>query len=208
MANTRRTPPRKRDKRAELTPRQRLFCIAYVSVAKFSAKKAAIHAGYSPHSAVKKGYELLRLQKVDDFIKAEMVRIGAKYDLTKERVMRELAYLIYYNLQDFYDNEGLFIPLRKLPREVAAAVSGIEAEQYYTQIGKIKLVRTSTQKIKMPSKVEAMRLAAELMGWKEPDKNELTGKNGQPLFPTEDLSGWSDEDLRAMSALKKKYAAK
>ena len=92
--------------------------------------QAAIRAGASPRSAHATASRWLKMDKVSRIIEAAKARtiakIEARYEVTQERVLLEMARLAYYNPQDYFDEYGKPIPIQHLPRDLAAAVVSVD----------------------------------------------------------------------------------
>lgn len=74
---------------AELTPKQRRFVAEYLI--DLNATQAAIRAGYSAKTAEQQGHQLLKKTSVSEAILKAQNKTAAKLEITKERIVQELA---------------------------------------------------------------------------------------------------------------------
>jgi phage terminase small subunit len=105
-----------------MNTKQRKFALEYAKDP--NATKAAIRAGYSKRSAHSIGYDLL---KKPEIVKAIQKKL-AKYEITAEKVLAEIAKLGYANMQDYtrVDSDGKpVLDLSKITRDQFAAVAEI-----------------------------------------------------------------------------------
>jgi phage terminase small subunit len=121
-------PSRIPDVDRPLTHRQQLFVKHYLACG--NATRASQLAGYKYASVATHttcASALLRLPHVAKFIKDSRSQELETLDLGPARVLKELMLLAFSNAQDMYDPEtGEMIPIHQLPRDVAAAIAGIE----------------------------------------------------------------------------------
>lgn len=167
----------------ELTPKQRVFCLEYL--VDLNGKQAAIRAGYSAHSAEVTASKLLRVPKVDAFIRQNLSKRESKLQLTVERLEEELAKVAFFDPRKAYDENGCLLRVSEMPEEVARAIQGFEEEALFDTVetgevgprgGKVKerLQIGVTRKVKFPSKVEALALGMKRLGMLV-EKHELSG---------------------------------
>lgn len=87
-----------------------------------SATAAAIAAGYNEKSAAFMGYSLLTDPRIVQRIDENTDDLADYCERSHENILDELAKLAFSNILDFFDADGILIPLKDLPRDVAAAV--------------------------------------------------------------------------------------
>lgn len=91
-----------------------------------NATQAAIAAGYSKKTAKQQGSRLLSNVNVASRLAVKQQKLADKYEVTAERVVRELALIGFANMLDYIkpDTEGsAFVDLSELDRDRAAAIS-------------------------------------------------------------------------------------
>jgi phage terminase small subunit len=109
---------------SRLTPKQEMFVKEYLI--DLNATQSAIRAGYSAKRAEITGSELVRNRKVADLIQTEMDKRAAKYEITADRVLQEIAKLAFHDPRKFFDDDGRIKPISELDDDTAMALSGIE----------------------------------------------------------------------------------
>jgi phage terminase small subunit len=145
--------------RDTLTPKQEAFAAAYVLSGNASdAYRQAYDAKrMSAQLIAEEASKLLRHPKVAPRVaqlQAKVVAVAErKFDITAERIAEELAALAFFNPADLYDADGNLIPVKDLPRNVAAALSKIEQYEEYAgrgdereAVGVVKKVQWHDQK--------------------------------------------------------------
>jgi len=153
----------------KLTPKQALFVQAYL--VDLNATQAAIKAGYSKKTAEVIGYQNLQIPLVAQAIQKAMDKRAAKFEITADKVLQEIAKLAFSNLQDFYNDDGTLKEIKELPREVAACLLS----------NKINLTEAAAiQEIKLHDKKGSLELLGKHLKLFT-DKTELSGEGGGPL---------------------------
>lgn len=121
----------------ELPPRQQLFVKTYLANG-FNAAQAALTAGYSPHTAPQIAGRLLATSTVMAAVEEGKKKLFRKYDVSAERVIQELAFLGFSNMQDYMrvtEDGSAVMDLSNLTREQAAAISQLDSEVYTERNG-------------------------------------------------------------------------
>lgn len=104
----------------KLTPKQERFVQEYLL--DLNITKAAIRAGYTPTTADKVGYQLLGKTRVSEEINKAMEARSVRTEIKSDNVLQEIAKLGFANIKNIFDKDGKFIPVHKLPPEVAASL--------------------------------------------------------------------------------------
>ena len=142
---------------AELNQRQEMFCREYIK--DLNGTQAAIRAGYSPRTADRMAYELLKKPEIQAFVlqskaeRVEEVKIDANY------VLKRLIEIDEMDVADILDDGGDFLPIRKWPKTWRTTLSGLD-------IAIINSSDTETilKKIKWPDKVKNLELLGKHIG--------------------------------------------
>lgn len=142
---------------AELNQRQEMFCREYIK--DLNGTQAAIRAGYSPRTADRMAYELLKKPEIQAFVlqskaeRVEEVKIDANY------VLKRLIEIDEMDVADILDDGGDFLPIRKWPKVWRTTLSGLD-------IAIINSGDTETilKKIKWPDKVKNLELLGKHIG--------------------------------------------
>jgi phage terminase small subunit len=158
-----------------LTPKQATFLVEYRKDR--NATQAAIRAGYSAHSARQTGSRLLALEAVQVALRAKRSEALASLEVTEDRLLQELAAIAFSNIRTYCrwteDGQLEVIASEDIPGELAAAIESVE-EQTFTTSNKdgSKDYTRVKRKVKLYSKMDALKLLAEYMGL----SNELAPK--------------------------------
>src|SRR5262249_39825482 len=94
------------------------------------------------------------------------------YDVTADRVIKELAYLGFANMQDYIrvtDDGYAYVNLSELTREQAAAIQQLDCETYTEQGENGREVKKV--KIKLADKKSALELLGKHVGVFKEDNN-------------------------------------
>ena len=107
----------------------KLFARAWVQC-NGNASKAAIRVGVAPEHATRQGSRWM----ADDGVKAECTRVLeatlARFDITTDRVLREVAFGAFLRPGELFDDEGLTVVSPKdWPDHVAATVQSFEVHE-------------------------------------------------------------------------------
>jgi len=161
-----------KSKVSKLSPRQELFCQEYV--VDLNGKAAAIRAGYKPSRAKTEASELL----TNPLVKAEIERLqsktAAKLEITVEGIAKEYMQIVQANIVDFLDADGGITNLKKLPREITAAIESIKVSEYFDKKEQ-RMVRVIH--FKLHNKNHALEALGKHLGFFEKDnkqKSDLT----------------------------------
>lgn len=142
---------------AELNQRQEMFCREYIK--DLNGTQAAIRAGYSPRTADRMAYELLKKPEIQAFVlqskaeRVEEVKVDANY------VLKRLIEIDEMDVADILDDGGDFLPIRSWPKVWRTTLSGLD-------IAIINSGDTETilKKIKWPDKVKNLELLGKHIG--------------------------------------------
>lgn len=163
----------------KLTPKQELFCKEYVI--DFNATQAAIRAGYKKKAAYKTASENLNKPHVAERIRELQGPVMKKPEITRERVLQELADIAFANTDDFFEGPGV---LKKdiMKSDKLGAIATFEP----TMAG---------VKVKMNDKQKALEMLARHLGMFNADTSQ------KPETNQYDFSKISSEKLRKIREL-------
>ena len=142
---------------AELNQRQELFCREYIK--DLNGTQAAIRAGYSPKTADRMAYELLKKPEIQAFVlqskaeRVEEVKIDANY------VLKRLIEIDEMDVADILDDGGDFLPIREWPKTWRTTLSGLDIA--IINSGDTEAI---IKKIKWPDKVKNLELLGKHIG--------------------------------------------
>ncbi|WLF95681.1 terminase small subunit [Brucella intermedia] len=114
-----------------LTPKQERFVAEYLI--DLNATQAAIRAGYSEKTATEQGSRLLTNVKVQQAIAKGQNKTAAKLEITKERIVEELAKIGFSNMLDYMragTDGDPYLDFSNLTREQAAALAEVTVEDF------------------------------------------------------------------------------
>ena len=133
-------------KKKKLTIKQELFICEYCNNG-FNATQAAISAGYSKKTAKEMGAENLTKPhiavEVDKRKKKFLAKAYDQYEVSDERIIREMSLLAFSNKADYFDSDGRLKPIHKLTRDQAAAITEVTQKSF----GKDGEILSQTYKI-------------------------------------------------------------
>lgn len=163
-----RAPPRK-PSAPDLSAKARRARFAAEYLVDFNGTKAAIRAGYTKRSAHAQGCRLLKhdevraiiaahQQKMDEKREAVQQKVIDRYEVSTERITRELALLGFSNMAD-YGRVGLdgefVVDLTETTRDEMAALSGVKTTRSVRTIGDVE-IETITSEVKVAQKRAAL----------------------------------------------------
>jgi phage terminase small subunit len=171
-----------------LTAKQKRFCDEYLI--DLNATQSAIRAGYSPATAAEQATRLLRKVNIQEYIQELQNARSKRTDITKDRVLQELAAIAFANIDEFaivrmeeqksitFDEEGN-------PHEVIHLVKIVDVFET-DKVDKAKIPALSSIKqgrdgieVKIHDKQKALELIGRHLGMFN-DKLDLT-TNGKDI---------------------------
>ena len=124
---------RKKD-RFGLTYKQRVFCDEFL-ISKNKTQSYLKAYNCSQSSAETSGSKLFdnpRVRKyIDDRIDAASDKIKYEYDISKERIYKELERLAFYDMRQIVDEDGRTIPIHEMDDDAVAVIQGFKADGIY-----------------------------------------------------------------------------
>lgn len=137
-----------------------------------NGSEAAKAAGYSPKSAAQQASRLLTDAKVQARISARRGSLIKKFELTTERVMRNLAQVLYFDPRKLYREDGSLKPIHELDDDTAQAISGFEVLEDFQGRGEERELSSLTKKVKWLDKNTARDQAMKHLGEYEADNRQ------------------------------------
>lgn len=170
--------------------RRKVFVEAYITNGR-NATEAAKTAGYSEKTAYSMGGQLLKHLETQRLLKDRQESLSAKYELTTENVIAELAKIVHADLRKVIGADGQVIPIKDWPDDMAAAIAAIEV----AEIGQDGQAIGQTKKIKLWDKNSAIEKAMKHLGLFEKDNDQKRG-----------VADLSEEQLNALLVRKAQEA--
>ena len=168
----------------KLTEKQKLFCKEYII--DFNATRAAKAAGYSEDSAKEIGYENLTKPYIQDYIAKLTQKTFDKLEITKERVLNEIARIAFADPRDLMSWDAESVTLKdssELTDDQAACVSEVTYKK--TKEGEHISLKTHDKQAALD----------KLMRYQNLYKDVGTSENPLTIVEKPDFSLLSDEDI-------------
>jgi len=146
--------------RSNTLARYKLFVAALLSDPKRNATNAAIAAGYSPKTARSAAHRTLKVPLVKKLIAEREAELRAKYDMTAESVLKELAGIVHFDVRKLYNPDGTLKNLADLDDATAHALASLEVDELKLDSKTIG----QTKKVKMFDKNSAIEKAMKHFG--------------------------------------------
>ncbi len=163
-----------------LTAKQERFVAEYLI--DLNATQAAIRAGYSEKTAQQQGSRLLLNVVVQEAIAKGQNKTAEKLEITKDRIVEELAKIGFSNMLDYMragSDGDPYLDFSDLTREQAAALSEVTVEDFKDGRGEdARDVRRI--KFKLHDKKGALVDLGKMLGFMV-EKHEHSGPDGAPI---------------------------
>lgn len=143
------------DPDAPLTLLQELFVREYMK--DLNGEAAYKRTGYKSKNPAQSAHSILSLPRVRRKIAELQAPLFEKLDITKERVMTELARVAFSDIRKYYTQDGVFKKLAELDEDTAAALSTIEADEI--KLGEATI--GTKRKVKLHDKMKALEMLAK-----------------------------------------------
>ncbi|MBX5190139.1 terminase small subunit [Rhizobium sp. NZLR3b] len=163
-----------------LSEKQKRFVAEYLI--DLNATQAAIRAGYSAKTAQQQGSRLLLNVVVQEELSRQQNKVAERLEITKERIVDELAKIGFANMLDYMragPDGDPHLDFSGLTRDQAAALSEVTVEDFKDGRGEdARDVRRV--KFKLHDKKGALVDLAKMLGFVV-ERHEHTGKDGAPI---------------------------
>lgn len=157
------------DGQQHLTVKQMEFVKALLADKDFNGERAAAAAGYKDPKQT--SYQMFKNKHVLKALGEAIHKRNTEYDVTAANVLRELAAIAFFNPQDALDPKtGAMLPLHRMPRHVAAAVSRfkVQSEKVFKIVGDDGEEEGETKEqlldVRFHSKLTALEMLAKHVG--------------------------------------------
>lgn len=120
--------------KASARERHARFVEAYIAKGENATQAyLEVNPGVTVGSAAVEGHRWLKRPKIQKAIEKLRAELRAKFALTTDRVVQELARLSYFNPKRLVDAAGKPIPLHRLDDDTAAALAAVEISEIETR---------------------------------------------------------------------------
>lgn len=165
----------------ELTAKEALFVHYYVTNG-YNGAKAARSAGFAESSANVQAAKLIAKPRVKAAIDKLIAPTLKKLDVTKERILEELARLAFFDIRKCFNPDGTLKEITELDDDTAAALAGMDVIEFGEAGDKEALLK----KFKVSDKKGALELLGKhLKMWT--DRVEVT--DDRPKVIVRNLTG-------------------
>lgn len=159
----------------KLTPNEKIFADEWlIDRNGVRAYKVAYKSCKSDEAAAVGAHKKLRKANINTYIQTRLDVIAKKCEITTERVLKEYAKIAFLDPQQLFDDDGNLLPIQEIPKEVAAAIGGLDVSQRQRQGGEEELWET-IKKIKLIDKKGALDSLARYLGLFEKDNKQKGG---------------------------------
>jgi|SRR5271166_162445 len=138
-----------------------LFAVEYLK--DFNATQAAVRAGYSRRTAASQGQRLLKSALVGEAIAEAGARLLKKTEVSRERILKELATVAFSNIGDFFEENWRLLPIHQVPENSRRALASLKREELcgcdrypWPHVGR-------RYKLRFVDKVTALKLLAKVL---------------------------------------------
>lgn len=145
-----------------MNDKQNAFATEYV--VDYNATQAAIRAGYSEKTAYSQGQRLLSNVEIQVAIKDLEAAAAARSAITKDKVIRELARVAFFDPRKLYHDDGKPVGLDSLDADTAAALASVDMFEEYDYEDGNRVLVGYTKKYKVADKLRALELLGKHLG--------------------------------------------
>lgn len=158
-----------------LTEKQKRFADEYlIDLNATRAYKTAYLACKNENAAAASASKLLRNPKVTTYIAEKQQALQQKTQITQERVLQEYAKLAFFDPRKLFDDQGKPLDITQLDDETAAALAGLDVNDFYEGFGDDRQFMGYVKKYKLADKKGALDSLARHLGMFT-DKTEVSG---------------------------------
>jgi phage terminase small subunit len=168
--------------------RKKVFTEAYIANGG-NATQAAITAGYSEATARQQGSRLLTDVDVQVALTARQEKLAAKFELTTEAVLKNLAQAIFFDPRKLYREDGSLKNVTELDDDTAMALAGFEVTEEKETVDGHRQVVGFTKKVKWLDRNTAREQAMKHLGQYREDNSQ---RNPLAEVPREALKALVD----------------
>lgn len=158
----------------KLTPKQENFCQEYIKTGNASEayRKSYDTSRYTDKSVNEKASQFLKNVKIKSRIEELQKDLEKKHDITKDRVLRELANIAFMKESEFYNDDGSVKLLSELTPEQKSALASYGFKSVNMGDGIFEDVPI----FKAQDKLKAIEVLTKMLGYNEPEKVEHSGE--------------------------------
>lgn len=157
-----------------LTPKQEQFCLEYLKDGNASrAYRTAYNVTTTKDTTINvQALKILKNHKVATRIGELGEKHAKKNDVTAERIIKELAGIAFFDVQNLYNNDGTLKQITELSSEVTRAIHS--TKQRMEKQGADKEDWAEIKEVKTHDKLKALELLGKTLAMFT-DRQELSG---------------------------------
>ncbi len=164
----------------KLTKKERIFCHQYII--DWNGSRSARVAGYSEKTVKEIAFHNLTKVHIQQYINFIKNNLEEESGISKLRNLQELAKIAYTSIAHLHNTWIERRDFESLTDDQKAAIESIDTKtvtiNFDDQSKEVEYV-----KIKLHDKRGSISEINKMMGYYEPEKKEITGKDGAPLIP-------------------------
>jgi len=107
--------------------------------------------------------KMLKFEETHNEIQNIVMAKTKNFDVTAERVLKELAFIAFADISELYNDDGTVKNLMDITPEARRLITAIETVDYYEGYGANKKAVGVTKRIKLASKEEALELLGKYL---------------------------------------------
>ena len=167
------------ERNIKLTDKQERFCYEYCI--DFNATQAAIRAGYSEKTAFTIGSENLRKHYIKERISDMQSNLSETAGISALKVINEHAKIAFSGISKLKDGWMTLKDFESLSDDEKACIQEVQTKEARKSDGGDGIIIEAWVKIKLYDKQKSLESISNLLGFNAPTKQEITGKNGNPI---------------------------
>lgn len=167
------------ERNIKLTDKQERFCYEYCI--DFNATQAAIRAGYSEKTAFTIGSENLRKPYIKERISDMQSNLSETAGISALKVINEHAKIAFSGISKLKDGWMTLKDFESLSDDEKACIQEVQTKEARKSDGGDGIIIEAWVKIKLYDKQKSLESISNLLGFNAPTKQEITGKNGNPI---------------------------
>lgn len=148
----------------KLTAKQQAFVAEYLIDLNASAAYQRAYPGAKPASARVQSCRLLVDPNIQAAIAAGKAARAERVEITADRVLQELAKLVFFDVRTLFREDGTLKPPSELDDIAASAVSSVEVIEEFDGTGRDKVQIGFTKKVKLWDKRASLALMMQHLG--------------------------------------------
>jgi len=157
----------------KLTPKQEKFCQEYV---KTGNKSEAYRRAYStknmkPETVNRRAFELHEDGKIKARLQFLQKQVAERNKIDIDEIVTILSKLARFDIADLYDDNGNLKNIHDIQVDARLSLEGVDTE-VYSKIGEEGIATTTTKKVKVCNRKQALDMLMKHLGGYEKDNSQ------------------------------------